>query len=825
MQIILDVIIIVLLFSVFAITHSYFATLEFKSKIKKAFPSFLPFYRLSYNFFSLFTFGLVIYFSPKPVHLVYELPVPYDLIIYFFQVLSLFGLIWTLKYIDLKEFVGISQIKRYLKGEFNDEYDENYKLITTGPFSISRHPIYMFSILFIVLRPYMTIFYLTLTILFIIYFYIGSYFEEKKLESIFDDTYRNYKQKVSRIFPFKWFVERIVMISKIKILALILIFSSTNAFSQNEDSVLVDLGSKKITVEEFVNRFEFTPWPRRNIRHIDEELKLEFLKTLIAEKLLSIHGDLNRIDTTYDLSMAFRNLEKMIVRDALYHKEIKNKVTVTPEELNNAFAKSQIQLYVRYIFEVDSASIHEIFDRLLSGESFDSLLNERLITDDQKYPMKVTYGTLVEEAENEVYRTEVENFTRPLRSDHGYYIFRVDSASMAVHFGPKELSDSYRKAEKILRQRNEDKLYREYFRKFFSKKKGEADGTAFWILADEVVKRFKYKFETQEPVRGNQYIIDPADVKEIEKNLGKDKDLTLIKMESRNAPISEFLRALLFKGFYVTDSTTRHIAIRLNNYIKSFLEDEYLAEEGYKQGMHHSPEVKKDLEMWRDFYLSTWYSNELKNNTEVKDEEIDNYISERGIKSEEVILVNVQEILLDSLEHIEFILNRLQEGDDFGELAKKYSKRKWAAEKNGEFGFFPSTMYGEIGKVAERLSPGEIYAPIETKDGFSVIKLLDKKVERPDTTSFVNYDDLKENIKKELRQKKFDNHRDKLVAELAQKYVRNINLDLLRNVKVTQLNMVVFRYMGFGGRMTAVPLISPYVSWYEEWKKIKKDLP
>jgi hypothetical protein len=37
--------------------------------------------------------------------------------------------------------------------------------------------------------------------------------------------------------------------------------------------------------------------------------------------------------------------------------------------------------------------------------------------------------------------------------------------------------------------------------------------------------------------------------------------------------------------------------------------------------------------------------------------------------------------------------------------------------------------------------------------------------------------------------------------------------------------MFVYRYMGFGGKMTAVPVIAPYVSWYEEWKKINKTLP
>lgn len=224
-------------------------------------------------------------------------------------------------------------------------------------------------------------------------------------------------------------------------------------------------------------------------------------------------------------------------------------------------------------------------------------------------------------------------------------------------------------------------------------------------------------------------------------------------MDKNNFTISEFLRSLVFKGFSLIDSSQRYIAFRLNKAIKNFLEDEFLAEEGYRQGLHLKPEVKKDIEMWRDFYYSVWYSQTLKNNIQITDEEIENYIKERSIKSEEIVLVNIQEILVDSLEQVEFILNKLRDGEDFGTLAREYSKRKWAAEKNGEFGYFPTTMYGEIGKTAERLNIGEIFAPVETKDGYSIIKLLDKKIERPDTAAIQDFSELKEKLRNELKQK------------------------------------------------------------------------
>jgi hypothetical protein len=37
--------------------------------------------------------------------------------------------------------------------------------------------------------------------------------------------------------------------------------------------------------------------------------------------------------------------------------------------------------------------------------------------------------------------------------------------------------------------------------------------------------------------------------------------------------------------------------------------------------------------------------------------------------------------------------------------------------------------------------------------------------------------------------------------------------------------MVVYRYMGFGGRILAVPMTTPFIEWVEKWQKSKDSLP
>lgn len=210
MQTILEVFQIIFLFTCFAFFHSFLASIKFKKFIKEKLGNKIAFYRFIYNLISFISLGMFLYISPKPHQIVYEISAPYDFFIFGLQIVSLLGILWVGRHTDWKEFLGIKQIKRYFEKNYYEELDEKYSLRIDGPYKISRHPIYLFSILFLALRPYMTLFYFTTFILIIIYFYVGSHLEERKLEQIFGKDYINYKSQVSRIFPIKWIVKRLL---------------------------------------------------------------------------------------------------------------------------------------------------------------------------------------------------------------------------------------------------------------------------------------------------------------------------------------------------------------------------------------------------------------------------------------------------------------------------------------------------------------------------------------------------------------------------------------------------------------------------------------
>lgn len=172
--------------------------------IRNLFGKFIAFYRLLYNTFALLGLYLIWEAAPHSSIQIYKLNPPFDYLVLIPQLAAMAGMFWCFKYIRLKEFMGINQINRFFNNEYSEnDLDEKYTLRIEGPYKYSRHPIYFFSIVFLLFRAEMNLFYLTMFISFTAYFYIGSYFEEKKLVRLFGDIYKDYQKKVPRIFPLK----------------------------------------------------------------------------------------------------------------------------------------------------------------------------------------------------------------------------------------------------------------------------------------------------------------------------------------------------------------------------------------------------------------------------------------------------------------------------------------------------------------------------------------------------------------------------------------------------------------------------------------------
>ncbi len=100
---------------------------------------------------------------------------------------------------DPLEFVGIRQLYRSAS-ELKAPRPAT-QLITSGIYSQVRHPIYSFTLLAVLLTPFMTLDRMALLVAMVTYLVPAIRLEERKLIGIFGDRYLEYRKRVPAIFP------------------------------------------------------------------------------------------------------------------------------------------------------------------------------------------------------------------------------------------------------------------------------------------------------------------------------------------------------------------------------------------------------------------------------------------------------------------------------------------------------------------------------------------------------------------------------------------------------------------------------------------------
>lgn len=177
-------------------------------------------------------------------------------------------------------------------------------------------------------------------------------------------------------------------------------------------------------------------------------------------------------------------------------------------------------------------------------------------------------------------------------------------------------------------------------------------------------------------------------------------------------------------------------------------------------------EIKKSVE--KEAIAAKYIDKESK----VTDKEVEEYFNKNKkdlneIKASHILIKNIDENgkklddakIKENKKLAESILKKALEGENFEELAKKYSE-DGSAQSGGDLGFFSKgAMVAEFEKVAFGLNKGEIYPKlVETQFGYHIIKKTDEKEK--------SFDDIKDSLTKQLVAEK----QDALIQKLTKEY-------------------------------------------------------
>ncbi|MFP4386074.1 MAG: peptidylprolyl isomerase [Alphaproteobacteria bacterium] len=165
-------------------------------------------------------------------------------------------------------------------------------------------------------------------------------------------------------------------------------------------------------------------------------------------------------------------------------------------------------------------------------------------------------------------------------------------------------------------------------------------------------------------------------------------------------------------------------------------------------GLENDPKVQKQL----------WEARKQIIRTSFIEQKVSERISEEALQEEysryvenfpEVEEVKAAHILVDDKKTAEEIIKKLDDGADFAELAREYSK-DGSAERGGELGYFAENeVVPEFAEVAFETEPGT-YAdePAKSEFGYHVVRVDEKRMRPP-----VPYEQVMPYIRQELERK------------------------------------------------------------------------
>ena len=254
------------------------------------------------------------------------------------------------------------------------------------------------------------------------------------------------------------------------------------------------------------------------------------------------------------------------------------------------------------------------------------------------------------------------------------------------------------------------------------------------IKASDFAKRYE--------ARKNYYIEKAGDDSFLDQASGKN-DLT----------IDEYIKKTVLDEM-VDYKILEEDAKKLGIEVDSKVVDKKLADLKKDLGEKYKDEQKKlgtkdsfykDKIMEQEFLKA--HEKKVKGSFEVKDEELKNYYEEH---KNEYYLAKVSHILLKTEEEANQVYGELSE-NNFGELAKKYSKDQNSKESNGFLGEFKSGIFEEsVDEEIKNLNAGQISKPVKSKLGYHIIRVDEKKTQA--------FSDVKDSIRNEILNKKYQDY-------------------------------------------------------------------
>ncbi len=458
---------------------------------------------------------------------------------------------------------------------------------------------------------------------------------------------------------------------------------------------------------------------------------LDKVNALVEDKLMVIAAYREGLDQDSTVLERVRYYRDGQVYGYMIQKDVIRKV-VTPEMIKEKYKKQSKEWHVRHIFlplkDKNSkkkasiiAELNDLRSRLLRGESFDALARQ-FSKDSLSAGKGGDLGFLKwgDKKWGDAFYTAVSRLTvgqvsKVIESDAGFHIVKVEKV---------------RKVDQPPFKKEKDRLQRSFYRE-----KSKLLDSTFYAYVDDLKEKYDAEY-LEENMDSLLQILKEKQKQDILPRKSPLAFLDSLTVEQRNMPLAVY-RGGTFTvdqmfNIYNKISPMRRPPLTAKRSLQEFLDRNVprilIIKRGYEKGVHKKAAIRNKVKKEKERILAQRARRVfVDERVNVTDEDMKKYYEEHLSEFETGAKVDVQEIRVADLKTADEVYKKAMNGEDFSKLAKTYNENKKTKGKDGRLGFIGADSYGAVGRMAVRMKVGEISAPINSPNGYSVIKVLDKK--------------------------------------------------------------------------------------------------
>jgi len=592
--------------------------------------------------------------------------------------------------------------------------------------------------------------------------------------------------------------------------------------SQLTDVPLARVKDRVITRKEFVSRYELAPMLERTVASQTSSNKIRFLISMIAEKLLVQEATERGLlaDSLYQLSV--NTIERSLVRDELYRREVSNKIRISDTEIAEAIRASQVDYKVVFLFASTKEGADFLAQQFRQGKQLESMRFSSDTTKEFEGPDSAIarWGEVDERMEKVIYGMKLGQTSEPIQLDDGYYIVKLMGKSVTIIEGDQNRKDLRDRVMKILRKRKEEKRMFEYMSEALKREKAQANARIFREVTTAMAS-----LQRPVPLRdtANQFILTASFADSLREKMKPIWDSVFVLFPHTHWTLGETIEKMSISRFYVDKPTPIRIRRAFDQRLRDLIDQEHLAQRGYRNKLNLSESVRRDLAVWRDYLLADRLRQVYRDTVSVSPADIKRLVSFYHADEANGILVKFRHIVVDSLTTALDVTEQLRSGLPFTDLMYRYSNDESSLRAIGKEEYLVLSSLGLIKNVIDSLNIGEYSEPFQTKVGYEIVYLLDRKYATLRGKDSLLLSD--QEMRTAVRKGKLQAFLNQSLGQYANKYDVHIYRKNLDATEVTQIPAMVYRFLGFGGRMFAAPFLDIQLEWINNWDKKDTVLP